>query len=61
MKPIHSLALLGAALLACAGAQAQDNVFKVGPVRYDTHSKTDSIRGWLLPGFWPAKISSLAL
>lgn len=41
--------LLAAALLAAGAAQAQDNVVKAGIVRYDTHSRTDGIRGIGVP------------
>lgn len=41
--------LLAVAMLAAGAAQAQDNVVKAGIIRYDTHSKTDGIRGIGVP------------
>lgn len=51
LRPIaltRALALL-LATLALPTAQAQDNVFKVGVVRYDTHSKTNGVTGIGIP------------
>jgi outer membrane protein len=41
--------VLAAALTAGGPALAQDNIFKVGTVRYTTHSKTDGIKGIGVP------------
>ena len=49
MKTISSLALAAALALCTFGAAAQDNVFKVGVTRYDTHSKTNGISGIGVP------------
>jgi outer membrane protein len=49
MKTISSL-LVAAALAGSAFAvQAQDNVFKIGATRYDTHAKTSGIEGVGVP------------
>jgi len=49
MKTISSL-LVAAALAGSAFAvQAQDNVFKIGATRYDTHAKTSGIEGIGVP------------
>lgn len=47
----RTLAALGAVatLLASPAAMAQDWTFKIGALRYDTHSKTDGIRGIGVP------------
>jgi len=53
--------LLAAAALATFGAapaQAQDNVFKAGPIRYQTHSKTDGIHGIGVPAGADAETDS---
>ena len=49
MKTISSLALAAALALCAFGAAAEDNVFKVGVTRYDTHSKTNGISGIGVP------------
>ena len=49
MKTISSLALAAALALSAFGAAAEDNVFKVGVTRYDTHSKTSGISGIGVP------------
>ncbi len=49
MKTISLLALAAALALGCGVAQADDNVFKVGVTRYDTHSKTNGISGIGVP------------
>jgi outer membrane protein len=49
MKTNSSLALAAALALGCGVAQADDNIFKVGVTRYDTHSKTDGISGIGVP------------
>ena len=49
MKTNTSLALAAALGLGCGVAQADDNVFKVGVTRYDTHSKTNGISGIGVP------------
>lgn len=49
MKTNKSLALAAALALGCGVAQADDNVFKVGVTRYDTHSKTNGISGIGVP------------
>lgn len=56
MKTTSSLVV--AAVLAGTGlaAQAQDNVFKVGVTRYDTHSKTNGISGVGVPEGADAKV-----
>jgi len=47
--PIRALAMLAAGALTAPLALAQDNVFKVGPIRYDTHSRTTGIHGIGVP------------
>ena len=49
MKTISSLALAAALALCAFDAVAEDNVFKVGVTRYDTHSKTSGISGIGVP------------
>ena len=49
MKTNTSLALAAAFALGCGVAQADDNIFKVGVTRYDTHSKTNGISGIGVP------------
>jgi outer membrane protein len=49
MKTISSLALAAALALSAFGAQAQDNVVKVGVTRYTTHSKTNGVSGIGVP------------
>ena len=49
MKTISSLALAAALALGCGVAQADDNIFKVGVTRYQTHSKTNGISGIGVP------------
>lgn len=49
MKTNSSLALAAALALGCGAAQADDNIFKVGVTRYDTHSKTNGISGIGVP------------
>ena len=44
-----ALAAVAAALLGTGAAQAQDNVFKLGLTRYDTHSKTNGVTGPGIP------------
>jgi outer membrane protein len=46
-RTLCSLALL--AVAATGAAQAQDNLFKVGLTRYDTHSKTTGVTGPGIP------------
>jgi outer membrane protein len=46
---IRSIATLLVAMCACPLALAQDNVFKTGVVRYDTHSQTNGIHGIGVP------------
>jgi outer membrane protein len=38
-----------ASLLACGAAQAQDNIFKLGAIRYTTNSSTTGIKGAGVP------------
>src|SRR3954467_1962868 len=56
MKTASSL--LAAAVLAGAAfaAHAQDNVFKIGVTRYDTHAKTNGISGIGVPPGADAKV-----
>ena len=56
MKTISSLVV--AAVLACGAfaAQAQDNYFKIGVTRYDTHAKTNGISGIGVPPGADAKV-----
>lgn len=49
MKTNSSLALAAALALGCGVAQAEDNIFKVGVTRYDTHSRTNGISGIGVP------------
>jgi outer membrane protein len=56
MKTIPSLALAAVLCLCGLGAEAQDNVVKVGVTRYDTHSKTDGISGIGVPPGADAKV-----
>ncbi len=44
-----ALAAVAAGLLATGAAQAEDNVFKIGITRYDTHSKTNGVTGPGIP------------
>jgi outer membrane protein len=39
----HAIAIAAALLLAGGVAQAQDNIFKIGLIRYTTHSKTNGL------------------
>jgi outer membrane protein len=45
----HSTLLFAAALLACGSACAQDNILKLGVIRYDTHSQSTGIQGIGIP------------
>ena len=49
MKTISSLVLAAVLAGAAFAAQAQDNVFKIGVTRYDTHAKTNGISGIGVP------------
>jgi len=46
---VHLLAAAAIATLACPLAQAQENVFKAGVIRYQTNSKTNGISGIGVP------------
>jgi outer membrane protein len=39
----HAIAVAAVAVLAGGVAQAQDNIFKIGLIRYDTHSETSGL------------------
>jgi outer membrane protein len=41
----HILSVAAVSMLTCAAAQAQDNVFKLGAIRYTTNSSTSGIKG----------------
>jgi len=49
MKKILSLVVATALACGAFAAQAQDNVFKIGVTRYDTHAKTNGISGIGVP------------
>ena len=49
MKTISPLAVAAALAFGAFAAQAQDNVFKIGVTRYDTHSRTNGISGIGVP------------
>lgn len=44
-----ALAAVAAAVLGTGTVQAEDNVFKIGITRYDTHSKTNGVTGPGIP------------
>lgn len=56
MKTISSLVVAAALAGGALAAQAQDNVFKIGVTRYDTHSKTNGISGIGVPPGADAKV-----
>ncbi|MEP7303153.1 MAG: OmpW family outer membrane protein [Caldimonas sp.] len=56
MKTICSLGIAAALAIGAGGACAQDNVFKVGVTRYDTHSSTNGITGIGVPAGADAKV-----
>ena len=49
MKTTSSLVVAAALAGGAFAAQAQDNVFKIGVTRYDTHAKTNGISGIGVP------------
>ena len=56
MKTISSLVVAAVLAGAALSAQAQDNVFKIGVTRYDTHAKTNGISGIGVPAGAEAKV-----
>jgi len=56
MKTISSLVVAAVLAGAALSAQAQDNVFKIGVTRYDTHAKTNGISGIGVPAGADAKV-----
>jgi outer membrane protein len=56
MKTISSLVVAAALAFGASAAQAQDNVFKIGFTRYDTHAKTNGISGIGVPAGADAKV-----
>jgi len=56
MKTLTSLIVAAVLAAASAGALAQDNVFKLGVTRYDTHAKTNGISGIGVPAGADAKV-----
>ena len=56
MKKISSLLVAAVLAGAAVAAQAQDNVFKIGVTRYDTHAKTNGITGIGVPPGADAKV-----
>jgi len=56
MKTISSLVVAAALAGGALAAQAQDNVFKIGATRYDTHAKTNGISGIGVPPGADAKV-----
>ncbi|MCE9657910.1 MAG: outer membrane beta-barrel protein [Burkholderiales bacterium] len=56
MKTISSLVVAAALAFGAFAAQAQDNVFKFGFTRYDTHAKTNGISGIGVPPGADAKV-----
>ncbi len=56
MKTISSLVVAAALAGGALAAQAQDNVFKIGVTRYDTHAKTNGIDGIGVPPGADAKV-----
>ena len=57
MKTISSLVVAAVLAGAALSAQAQDNVFKIGVTRYDTHAKTNGINGIGVPAGADATVS----
>lgn len=57
IKTIPSLVVAAALAGGAFAAQAQDNVFKIGVTRYDTHAKTNGISGIGVPAGADAKVS----
>ena len=57
MKTISSLVVAAVLAGAALSAQAQDNVFKFGVTRYDTHAKTNGINGIGVPAGADATVS----
>ena len=49
IKTTPSLVVAAALAGGAFAAQAQDNVFKIGVTRYDTHAKTNGISGIGVP------------
>ena len=49
MKTTPSLVVAVALAAGAFAAQAQENVFKIGVTRYDTHAQTNGIRGVGVP------------
>jgi len=56
MKTISSLVVAAALAGGAFATQAQDNVFKIGVTRYDTHAKTNGISGIGVPPGADAKV-----
>jgi len=56
MNKISSLVVAAVLAGAAFAAAAQDNVFKIGATRYDTHSKTNGISGIGVPERAEAKV-----
>ncbi len=56
MRTISSLVVAAALAFGAFAAQAQDNVFKIGVTRYDTHAKTNGISGIGVPPGADAKV-----
>ena len=56
MRTIPSLVVAAALAGGALAAQAQDNVFKIGVTRYDTHAKTNGISGIGVPAGADAKV-----
>lgn len=48
LRPL-ALAFVSAGVLATGAVRAEDNVFKLGVTRYDTHSKTNGVTGPGIP------------
>lgn len=46
---LQAFGIAAALVLPCMAAQAQDNTFKAGAIRYTTHSKTNGISGVGVP------------
>jgi len=57
MKTTTSLVVAAALAGGAYAAQAQDNVFKIGVTRYDTHAKTNGINGIGVPAGADATVS----
>ena len=57
MKTTSSLVVAAALAGGAFAVQAQDNVFKIGVTRYDTHAKTNGIEGIGVPPGADVKVS----